>query len=54
MFEFGRELRRLLSGARGVTPNQDGFTGGDAALLLNSTSAGMTGDAPLESGVAGR
>lgn len=32
MFEFGRELRRLLSGEP-VVGAQDGLTGGDAALL---------------------
>src|SRR5271170_3118104 len=33
MFEFGRELRRLFSGARAQFPNKDGLTGGDGALL---------------------
>ena len=33
MFEFGRELRRLFSGVRGVVPIRDGLTGGDVALL---------------------
>ena len=32
MFEFGRELRRLLSGEPPAAP-QDGLTGGDATLL---------------------
>ena len=32
MFEFGRELRRLLSGEPLAAP-QDGLTGGDATLL---------------------
>ena len=32
MFEFGRELRRLLSGEPATGP-QDGLTGGDATLL---------------------
>ena len=33
MFEFGRELRRIFSGARSFAPNHDGFIGGDATLL---------------------
>jgi tetratricopeptide (TPR) repeat protein len=33
MFEFGRELRRLFSGARAQFPSKDGLTGGDGALL---------------------
>ncbi len=33
MFEFGRELRRLFNGGRAMPAGQDGFTGGDAALL---------------------
>ncbi len=33
MFEFGRELRRLLGGARAQFPSKDGLTAGDGALL---------------------
>ncbi|HUZ12106.1 MAG TPA: hypothetical protein VMU93_04545 [Caulobacteraceae bacterium] len=33
MFEFGRELRRLLGAPRGVSTIKDGLTGGDAPLL---------------------